>query len=192
MPSGPADPRPRDAPAPPQQLSLFGSVPDAPVGEPAPDALRDAHAPPREACPRESARRHATARPGRDLHGRRRDGSRIPLELSLSPIGREGETTMLAAVVDLSARQAQQDLLAAALREQGVPAATKEAGEETAPDEENRMAVEGEADPSQPIELARAEALQEVQDRGALQVLVVAEPAHRAMAPRTVAASPAR
>lgn len=45
------------------------------------------------------------------------------------------------------------------------------AGEETAPDEENRMAVEGEADPSQPIELARAEALQEVQDRGALQVL---------------------
>lgn len=45
------------------------------------------------------------------------------------------------------------------------------AGEETAPDEDNRMAIEGDADPNQPIELARAQAMQEVQDRGALQVL---------------------
>ena len=47
-----------------------------------------------------------------------------------------------------------------------------EAGDEQAQDEEDlRMAVEGDADPNQPIELARADALEQIQDRGALAVL---------------------
>lgn len=61
---------------------------------------------------------------------------------------------------------------------QGEQAAEEEgrAGEETAPDENNRMAVEGDNDPSQPIELARAQAINEVQSRGALMVLNQAGP----------------
>jgi two-component sensor histidine kinase/CHASE1-domain containing sensor protein len=55
---------------------------------------------------------------GRDLLGRRRDGSTFPLEIGPSPIA--GGATVLAAVVDLSARQAVQDQLAAALREKTV------------------------------------------------------------------------
>jgi outer membrane biosynthesis protein TonB len=51
------------------------------------------------------------------------------------------------------------------------------AGEETAEPEEARMAIEGDASPDTPIELARAQAVQEVQDRGALMVLNQAGPA---------------
>jgi PAS domain S-box-containing protein len=114
----------RIALANPEVERLFGygrgELLDRLIDDLVPDALRGAHAAQRSAYLRDPDRRHVAPRPGRDLHGRRRDGSRIPLELSLNPIGREGETTVLAAVVDLSARQAQQDLLASALREKTV------------------------------------------------------------------------
>jgi PAS domain S-box-containing protein len=57
---------------------------------------------------------------GRDVRGRRSDGTVFPLEIGLSPIGRGADATTLAAMVDLSTRQASQDLLAAALREKTV------------------------------------------------------------------------
>jgi len=85
-----------------------------------PDALGDMAAAHRDPPRHQPGGHHAAPQPGRDLYGRRRDGSRVPLELSLSPITHEGETTLLAGVVDLSARQAGQDLLAAALREKTV------------------------------------------------------------------------
>jgi len=45
------------------------------------------------------------------------------------------------------------------------------AGDEAAEEDDARMAVEGDADPSMPIELAREQAMESVQDRGALAVL---------------------
>jgi PAS domain S-box-containing protein len=57
---------------------------------------------------------------GRDVRGRRSDGTVFPLEIGLSPIGRGAAATTLAAMVDLSARQASQDQLAAALREKTI------------------------------------------------------------------------
>lgn len=84
------------------------------VEELVPTRERDAH-PPRRA----DYQRHGTRRlmaHGRDLYGLRRDGTEIPLEIGLSPMG-DGRGTVLAAVVDLSARQASQAQLEAALRE---------------------------------------------------------------------------
>lgn len=50
------------------------------------------------------------------------------------------------------------------------------AGDETETEEDGRMAIEGNADPNEAPELARAQALEEVQNRGALQVLNNAGP----------------
>jgi PAS domain S-box-containing protein len=106
----------------PQAERLFGYDPGELLGRSVddlvPDALRDAHPASRAAYLRGPQRRLMAE--GRDLRGRRRDGSTFPLEIGLSPMGRGGRPTVLAAVVDLSARQVVQDQLASALREKTV------------------------------------------------------------------------
>jgi len=42
---------------------------------------------------------------GRDLHGRRRDGSEFPVEIGLNPIEREGRRGVLATIVDATERK---------------------------------------------------------------------------------------
>ena len=42
---------------------------------------------------------------GRDLSGRRKDGSGFPVEIGLNPVGRDGRPAVLATVMDISARK---------------------------------------------------------------------------------------
>jgi PAS domain S-box-containing protein len=72
-----------------------------------PTAKAGAHRTWREAFMRETQHRQIGA--GRDLRGRRRDGSEFPIEIALSPIGQNDNTGVLATVIDISERRRTQD-----------------------------------------------------------------------------------
>jgi PAS domain S-box-containing protein len=46
---------------------------------------------------------------GRDLSGRRRDGSKFPVEIGLNPISRDGRNAVLATIIDISKRRQAQE-----------------------------------------------------------------------------------
>ncbi len=57
---------------------------------------------------RQSFQRHPEARAmgaGRDLSGRRKDGSEFAVEIGLNPVGTNGKNAVLATVIDISARK---------------------------------------------------------------------------------------
>jgi PAS domain S-box-containing protein len=90
-----------------QAESLFGYSRDELVGLPVetllPERVRVHH---REF--REDYLRRPTARPmgaGRDLSGRRKDGSEVPVEIGLNPIRGSVGTFILASVIDISERR---------------------------------------------------------------------------------------
>ena len=106
----------------PQAARLFGWPPDAlidrPLDELVPEGLSGTNAGHRSAL-RGSPRRRRVGEGG-DVHGVRRDGTRVPIEIALSPIGPPDDGTVLASVVDLTERQAEQRQLRSMLREKTV------------------------------------------------------------------------
>jgi len=79
-----------------------------------PDRVRPHHAVHRE-------RYHADPHPrpmgiGMELSGRRKNGSEVPVEISLSPVGDQGEGRLIAIVRDVSERRRLRDFGAGALR----------------------------------------------------------------------------
>lgn len=90
-----------------QTETLFGYPRQDLVGRPVellvPDRARTAHVAHREAYQREPRLRPMGD--GLALHGRRRDGSEFPIEISLSPLDAEGGPLVTAVVRDVTARQ---------------------------------------------------------------------------------------
>ncbi len=98
--------------------STFGYRPDELLGEPIerliPDRIGARHVGHRTAYVR-----HPQVRPmgiGLDLAGRRKDGSEFPVEISLTPVGAGDELEVFAEIIDISARKAAEDDLAASER----------------------------------------------------------------------------
>ncbi|WP_205697055.1 PAS domain S-box protein [Conexibacter sp. SYSU D00693] len=95
-----------------QTERLFGYARDELLGQPVellvPGAARDRHAEHRVRYARDPHTRAMGA--GLELHGRRKDGSEFPVEISLSPLETDGEKLVSAAVRDISdRRRAEQD-----------------------------------------------------------------------------------
>jgi PAS domain S-box-containing protein len=90
----------------PSLESMFGYSPKELLGKPMdillPENKRDGHAKLRGAYLKSPVARPMGA--GRQLTGRRKDGSEFPVEISLSPFTEHGEQFVDAIVVDLSAR----------------------------------------------------------------------------------------
>lgn len=72
-----------------------------------PKSVQDAHREYRAEFDR--APEHRAMGAGRDLSGRRKDGSEFPVEIGLNPISREGRDAVLATVIDISERRQAQD-----------------------------------------------------------------------------------
>jgi PAS domain S-box-containing protein len=92
----------------PQVAQTFGYAADEVLGRPIelllPDRVRDRHL-----GHRAGFLAHPTARPmgiGLDLAGRRRDGTEVPVEISLSPVETDLGLQVFATIVDISARKA--------------------------------------------------------------------------------------
>ncbi len=102
-----------------QTETLFGYTRNELIGQRIeiliPERLRDRH---------DLHRKHFTEEPkvrrmgvGLDLHGRRRDGSEFPVEISLSPVRTDGGMLVLSAIRDITERKYIEDQLRSAHKE---------------------------------------------------------------------------
>src|SRR5207249_2786820 len=96
-----------------QTERLFGYQPGELLGRPVevlvPDRLRAEHPAYRAGFSAAPVPRAMGA--GRDLHGRRKDGSEVAVEIGLNPIPTERGMFVLASIIDITARkQAEQEL----------------------------------------------------------------------------------
>ncbi|MGO9703053.1 MAG: PAS domain S-box protein [Xanthobacteraceae bacterium] len=80
-----------------------------------PERFRDAHLGLRRAFALKPSARLMGA--GRDLHGRRKDGTEFPVEIGLNPINSNADKLAMVTVVDISARQRAAERLTAAVAE---------------------------------------------------------------------------
>ncbi len=95
-----------------QTEKLFGYARRELLGQPidmlVPERFRNGHASLRTAFSG-----HPSARPmgaGRDLYGRRKDGSEVPVEIGLNPVVTGGQTLTLAAITDITERKRAEEL----------------------------------------------------------------------------------
>ncbi len=100
---------------------LFGAARAALMGKPietlVPEGFgRDR---PGDEAERGALRPHAIGS-GRDLHGLRTDGTRVPIEIGLNPIRTAEGEFVLASIVDITERKRAEEQIAAALREKTV------------------------------------------------------------------------
>jgi PAS domain S-box-containing protein len=90
-----------------QAEALFGYsravLLDMSIDQLVPERFRHGHPELRANCAAAPSARAMGA--GRDLYGRRRDGSEVPIEIGLNPITTGGETFTLAAITDISERK---------------------------------------------------------------------------------------
>jgi two-component system, sensor histidine kinase PdtaS len=99
--------------------STFGYLSTELVGQPVellvPERYRHAHP-----NYRKGFQKDATARPmgaGRDLSGRRKDGSEFPVEIGINPVDTGGGPMILTVILDLSERKQSEQRIHAALQE---------------------------------------------------------------------------
>ena len=97
-----------------QAITLFGyeesELLDSPVEKLIPERFRPHHGALREGFFAQPQTRYMGA--GRDLVGRRKDGSEMPIEVGLNPIPIKDDVMVLATIVDISERKAQEELRA--------------------------------------------------------------------------------
>jgi len=103
-----------------EERELLGQLVDMLV----PDSVRPGHPALRESFFATPQTRYMGA--GRDLVGRRKDGTQIPIEVGLNPIQTDGELMVLASILDITERKAQQELRA---KKEAAEAAYKAKGE---------------------------------------------------------------
>ncbi|MCA8964816.1 MAG: PAS domain S-box protein [Planctomycetes bacterium] len=100
-------------------LDLFGYLHEQLVGEPVevlvPERFRERHPERRDGYFGMPAVRAMGA--GRDLYGRRRDGSEVPIEIGLNPLHATGELFVVASIIDITQRKIGEDRLRASLAE---------------------------------------------------------------------------
>jgi PAS domain S-box-containing protein len=103
----------------PSMEKLFGYTQGELLGKTI-DVLVAAEAEKRHAQLRHSYMQEPEARAmgaGRDLSGRRKDGSEFPVEIGLNPISSDGKTAILATVIDITERQRAQESQRLVVRE---------------------------------------------------------------------------
>jgi PAS domain S-box-containing protein len=94
-----------------KRLELLGQSVDILV----PDRQVEVHRIEREAFLREPETRAMGG--GRDLNGRRKDGSEFPVEIGLNPVSRNGNNAVLATVIDITERKRAQESQQLLMRE---------------------------------------------------------------------------
>ena len=86
---------------------MFGYARGELIGQPVeilvPERLREVHAKDRRAFERDPRARAMGA--GRELRGRRKDGTELPVEIGLNPVAAGGQTFVIASIVDISERE---------------------------------------------------------------------------------------
>ncbi|WP_374632008.1 PAS domain S-box protein [Ferrovibrio sp.] len=102
-----------------QAENVFGYPREEMIGQPiemlVPQRLREHHPAYRNAYFNDTTPRPMGA--GRDLYGRRKDGSEFPVEIGLNPIETEEGMMVLSAIVDISDRKQKEERIAASLKE---------------------------------------------------------------------------
>ncbi|HEX9436480.1 MAG TPA: PAS domain-containing sensor histidine kinase [Candidatus Limnocylindria bacterium] len=112
-----------------QAEAVFGYARGDILGQPVeilvPERFRSAHVRHRQGYFRDPRKRPMGV--GLELYGRRKDGTEFPVEISLSPMGSDGELLSISAIRDVTSRRAEEERAQLLMREQAARAALEDA-----------------------------------------------------------------